>query len=77
MNYKENESEPTALFMNSTSQTMLKLASVCTADTEYDSESIYCSFPAPREKKSWAFSPDMFQSSIHHNITTSLCSASL
>lgn len=53
MNYKENESEPTALFMNnSTSQTMLKLASVCTADTEYDSESIYCSFPAPREKKS-------------------------
>lgn len=51
MNYKENESEPTALFMNnSMSQTRLKLASECTADTKYDSESIYCSFPASREK---------------------------
>lgn len=79
MNHKENEIELTALFVNiSASQTRLKLASQGTADTEYESDSVYCFFPVQsREKKIQTFSPDTFQSSICHNITTGLCSVRL
>lgn len=55
MNHKENEIELTALFVNSgVSQTRLKLASQGTADTEYESDPVYCFFfpPVQREKKS-------------------------
>lgn len=54
MNHKENEIELTALFVNIVvSQTRLKLASQGTADTEYESDPVYCFFfsPVQREKK--------------------------
>lgn len=60
MNHKENEIELTALFVNIVvSQTRLKLASQGTADTEYESDPVYCFyfciyffFPSTKRKKS-------------------------